>query len=90
MFEPNSEVVSREEFLAQKRFYSEQYKAIGVKVAMLQTLLYDIKPDAGVHPKIKEVLSKQVERLTKEVQSLHVRISKIEKQLGINIQGQGK
>lgn len=85
-FDPNSPEISREEFEAQKRFYAEQYKSIGSQVAALVTAIQETKPETIMHPKVREVLTKQVDRLAKQVDGFNIRLLAIEKKLGINIQ----
>ena len=82
----DSQELTREEFENYKRDDAERYKVIGSQVAALTVIIQETKPDAIIHPKIKEVLTKQVERLAKQVDGFNMRLLAIERKIGINIQ----
>ena len=77
----NEELITKEEFDRFKRFLAEQYKEYGVQLILLRDAVKNMNPSAGLAPQVKDLLARQVDKMSATIRYLESQVIQLNKKL---------
>lgn len=77
----SNEYLTTEEFLRFKRFHYEQQKKMAIEVARILKSLKEVGALKPLGEPVKELLTKQVERMSKRIKFLETEVLRLSKQV---------
>lgn len=79
----SEEYVSEEEFQRERRFHAEQFKEVGLQLIELRKKMQDLSPATPMAPVTRDLLSRQVEKMFKDIEFLKKEILRLQKPPGV-------
>jgi len=75
--------ITTEEWERFKRFHHEQFKEVGIQLIEVRKQLQSLSPTTPIAPVTKNLLSKQIEHMFKDIEFLKQEIIKLKPKTGV-------
>ena len=75
----NPGYVTTEEFERYKRFHKEQFENLALQIVDIRKLLENLQPPPIIAAQTKNLLTKQVDTMFRDIQFLHSELNKLKK-----------